>query len=68
MVGLLTAMTAKMKTWTARNTTEEVRSLDREAKGRDPKLSRSELVRELLSPWFAKHRRERKPKEPAPSE
>ncbi len=61
-------MKAKMKTWTARNTTEEVRILDREAKGRDPKLSRSELVRELLSPFFARHRKERKPKEPAPSE
>jgi hypothetical protein len=53
-------MKAKMKTWTARNTTEEVRTLDREAKGRDPKVSRSELVRELLSPWFAKHRKEKK--------
>jgi hypothetical protein len=55
-------MKAKMKTWTARNTTEEVRLLDREAKGRDPKVSRSQLVRDLLSPWFAKHRREKKEK------
>jgi len=59
-------MKAKMKTWTARNTTEEVRLLDREA--RLKKLSRSELVRELLSPFFARNRREKKPKEPAPSE
>jgi hypothetical protein len=61
-------MKAKMKTWTARNTTEEVRILDREAKSRDPKLSRSELVRELLSPYFARVRKERKTKEPAPLE
>ena len=58
-------MKAKMKTWTARNTTEEVRILDREAKLKD--TSRSELVRELLSPFFARNRREKK-KEPAPSE
>lgn len=56
-------MKAKMKTWTARNTNEEVRLLDREAKSRDPKLSRSELVRELLSPFFARHRKEKKRKE-----
>lgn len=61
-------MKAKMKTWTARNTTEEVRLLDREAKSRDPKLSRSELVRELLSPFFARHRKERKEKNSVPVE
>jgi hypothetical protein len=51
-------MKAKMKAWTARNTTEEVRLLDREAKLKE--VSRSELVREILSPWFAKHRKEKK--------
>jgi len=65
MLRPLTAMKAKMKTWTARNTTEEVRILDREAKAKD--TSRSELVRELLSPFFARNRREKK-KEPVPSE
>jgi hypothetical protein len=59
-------MKAKMKTFTARLTTEEIRLLDREGKSRDPKISRANVIRELLSPWFAKHRREKKAKvEPA---
>lgn len=54
-------MKAKMKTFTARLTTEEIRLLDKEGRSRDPKISRATVIRELLSPWFAKHRKEKKP-------